>query len=139
VYSALSARVFAVPESKVDLVDDLASQVEELEEQLNQSIEQNMKLNESVQEFTRDSVISEASRDLASTDAERLKSLVEDIDFEDAETFAKKVETVKQSYFVKNVTEAVDEVETAIDENGDEVEHSPVMSRYVSALTKTIK
>ena len=129
----------AVPESKVDLVDDLASQVEELEEQLNQSIEQNMKLNESVQSFTRDGIIAEASRELASTEAERLKTLVEDIDFEDAESFAKKVETVKQSYFVKNVTEAVDEIETAINENDDEVELSPVMSRYVTALTNTIK
>ena len=137
--SVFTEHYIDVPESKVDLVDDLSGQVEELEEQLNKSIEENMKLNESVEEFTRDKVISEASRDLASTEAERLKTLVEDIDFEDSETFAKKVETVKQSYFSKTVTEATDEVETAIDENGDEVEVSPIMSKYVTALSRTLK
>ena len=137
--SVFTEHYIDVPESKVDLVDDLSGQVEELEEQLNKSIEENMKLNESVEGFTRDKVISEASRDLASTEAERLKTLVEDIDFEDSESFAKKVETVKQSYFSKTVTEATDEVETAIDENGDEVEVSPIMSKYVTALSRTLK
>lgn len=137
--SVFTEHYIDVPESKVDLVDDLSGQVEELEDQLNKSIEENMKLSESVETFTRDKVIAEASNGLASTEAERLKTLVEDIDFEDAESFAKKVETVKQSYFSKPVTESIDEVETAIDENGEEIEVSPLMSKYVTALSRTLK
>ena len=85
--------------------------------------------------YKRESVIREASRDLAETQVEKLKSLVNDIIFEDEETFAEKVSTVKESYFKKEVAEVSDETIMESDD-ADTVEVSGNMERYVSAIRK---
>jgi hypothetical protein len=129
-----------VPESKADMVDDLAEQVQELEEQLTKATEDNIRLNESVSEFRRSEILAEASKDLAVTEAEKLKTLAEDVDFEDADTFAKKVATLKESYFAKKtVTESVEEAEVSMNADGEEVQVSPIMEKYLTALAKSVK
>jgi len=127
-----------VPESKVDLVDELAEQVEDLEEKLNVQTASMLNMNESLENFHRQSIIREASRDLAETQVEKLASLVESLDFEDEESFATKVRTVKESYFKKKVkeTEEITEDWSADDET---VEVNSVMSQYLNAIKKTSK
>lgn len=127
-----------VPESKVDLVDDLADQVEDLEEKLNKTTAQAMEVSEELESYKREAVIREASKDLAETQVEKLRTLAGDVDFVNEETFAKKVATIKESYFSKTpagiVTEEVEEVE------GDSiVETSDAMARYVSAIKQASK
>ena len=129
-----------VPESKVDMVDDLAEQVQELEGQLTKATEDNIRLSESVSDFRRAEILAEASKDLAVTEAEKLKALAEDVDFEDAETFARKVSTLKESYFAKPVTENVEAAEVSMNaDNTEEVTLSPIMERYSAALAKSVK
>ena len=129
-----------VPDSKYDLVDDLSTKVSELEEQLNKSTEDNIKLSEQVSGLRREQIIAEATQGMVELDAAKLKALVEDVDFETAETFSKKVSIVKESYFKATKTVAIDEsTEIATDEKGTIVEQSPVMSRYVTALSRTTK
>jgi hypothetical protein len=128
-----------VPESKVDLVDELADQVEGLEEQLYKTTADAIKLSEEVEGLKRAAIIAEASADLAETQAEKLTSLVEALDYDDEESFAAKVATVKESYFTKtNSTEELIE-ESADDQSAydTEVEVAPSMERYLSAIRKT--
>lgn len=129
-----------VPEGKYDLVDDLASKVNELEEQLTKSVEDNIALSEKVQNLRRDQILSEATQGMVEIDAAKLKSLVEDVDFESEETFAKKVSIVKESYFKPTKAQVIDEsTDVATDAKGTLVESSPLMSRYVTALSRTTK
>jgi len=129
-----------VPEGKENLVDSLNKEVAKLEEQLLKTTESNMKLNENVNALTRKQIIKEAASDLASTEAVKLNSLVESVDFEDAASFAKKVVNIKESFLRKTVTQSQEnQVETAIDENGYEVELTPIMENYSSALSRLIK
>lgn len=124
-----------VPEGKADLVDELAETVEELEEKLNTTTGQAIAMAEELESYKRDAIIREASRDLAETQVEKLKSLVEDIDFDDEETFAKKVATVKESYFKKTTKESAD---FDTDEEEDSIlETSGSMNQYIAALRKT--
>jgi hypothetical protein len=126
-----------VPESKVDLVDELAENVEELENALNETTAKNISMAEELEQYKRDAVIREHSTGLAETQIEKLKDLVEDFDFDTEEAFSAKVATVKESYFTKKVTEsaAIEE-----DESGDDiVETSPMMAQYLSAIQKTNK
>jgi len=125
-----------VPDGKENLIDDMADQVSELEEQLNKTTEENIALHEKSQRFEKDSVIREASSGLADTDAEKLASLVEDIDFDDKETFEMKVNTVKESYFKDDSAEPVSEVDAVIGNDSTPVEISDVMSRYTQAISK---
>ena len=125
-----------VPESKVDLVDELSEQVTELEAQLNKSTEDNIKLSESVNSLERAEIVREQSSGLAETEAEKLESLVEDIDFDNRDNFEMKVKTVKESYFKKDVVESVDEVESVIGNDQVQVDLSDAMARYSQAITK---
>jgi len=127
-----------VPEGKVDLVDDLADQVEELEEQLFKTTANAINLGEQVEELKRQAIIAEATTDLAQTQTEKLESLVSTLDFEDEQSFAAKVATVKESYFTKVSTEDVIE-ESADDQSAydTEVDVAPSMERYLSAIRKT--
>jgi len=126
-----------VPEARVDLVDELAETVEELEEKLNSTTADAIQMAEELELYKRDAIIREASRDLAETQVEKLKSLVEDIDFEDEDAFAKKVSTVKESYFTKKTgTESTQDI--IEDEDGESpVIASGSMAQYLSALKKT--
>ena len=124
-----------VPESKVDLVDELAAEVEELEEALNNSMAKAIETAEELEEMKRNEVIREASKDLAETQVEKLAKLVGDITFEDADTFAEKVKTVKESYFKKETVESVIE-DTVEDEDGNIVEATGTMAQYLTAIRK---
>jgi len=127
-----------VPESKVDLVDELAETVEELEEQLNSTTAKTIAMSEELEGLKREKIVREASTGLAETQVEKLLKLVEDIDFEDEDTFVKKVETVKESYFTKKSTEATDLVEE--DEDGAYAPAvSSTMDQYLQAIQKTNK
>lgn len=128
----------SVPESKVDLVDELADQVEGLEESLNARTAEVLEMSEKIETFQRDAIIREASRDLADTQVEKLASLVEGLDFEDEESFTSKVKTVKESYFKKEVSASTEEVNE--DWTADQTEEvSSVMSQYLSAIQRTNK
>jgi hypothetical protein len=123
-----------VPESKVDLVDELSGTVDELEDKLNSTTAKAIEMAEQLEGFQKEAIIREASKDLADTQVEKLKKLVEDIDFETEETFAKKVSIVKESHFSKKVTESnADDIDESYD---DEVETSDVMAQYISAIKK---
>ena len=126
-----------VPESKVDLVDELAEANEELEEQVNDATAKAIALAEELEGYKREAVIREASKDLAETQVEKLKSLAESIDFEDEDTFASKVKTIKESYFSKKTTESV--IDESIDDEAadSEVEVSPMMEQYLAAIRKS--
>jgi len=126
-----------VPESKVDLVDDLAEQVEELETAVNESTSRALAMAEELEGYKRDAIIREASRDLAETQIEKLKSLVSNVDFEDDSTFAHKVATVKESYFnVKSTDTTILEADESDDES---VETNDVMDQYLRAIRKSSK
>ena len=127
-----------VPETKVDLVDELAETVSELEEKLNEQTGSVIEMSQQLESYQREAIIRESSRDMAETEVEKLKSLVESLDFEDEESFATKVQTVKTSYFKKDlVVESTDE--TTEDWTDDSVEVNSSMSQYLSAIKKSNK
>ena len=128
-----------VPESKVDLVDELSEQVEELETALNARTEEALEQAKAIEDFQRSAIVAEAAKDLPDTQAEKLAGLVESIDFEDEETFAKKVATVKEAHFAAPAVESTIAEETDVDAEADPVEVSDTMATYLSAIRKQSK
>ena len=138
--SVFKEHYIEVPEGKVDLVDELNEQVNELEETLNKTTEDNIELHSKVQDFEKQEVVREASSGLAETEAEKLASLVEDIEFDNKESFEMKVKTVKESYFKQDSEESADEVDSLLGEdNVSEEAVSESMSRYTQAITNFVK
>ena len=130
-----------VPESKVDLVDDLAEQVIALEEKLNQETSTIIEMRSEMQNLERHAIIAEASKDLAGTQADKLTKLAESIDFESSEAFAAKVDTLVESYFsdqpqVEVEASATRQSITEANEldDGEEVVTSTRMDQYLTAI-----
>jgi hypothetical protein len=138
--SVFKEHYIEVPEGKVDLVDELNEQVNELEETLNKTTEDNIELHSKVQAFEKQEVVREQSSGLAETEAEKLASLVEDIEFDNKESFEMKVKTVKESYFKQDSEESVDEVDSLLGD-GEVAEEavSESMARYTQAITNFTK
>jgi hypothetical protein len=79
----------------------------------------------------------------AEIQAIKLASLAEGVEFEDADTYADKLETIKESYFGEEVelSEEVnmDEEIVEIEEESSEPTLAPEMSSYMNAIAKSIK
>jgi len=126
-----------VPEAKEDLVDDLAEQVEELEDALNSQTAKNIEMTEELELFQRYEVIREHAHGLAETEVEKLAKLAEDLDYIDEETFSEKVKTIKDSYFTKEAKSVEVGADLVEDTADDAVEVSSSMNAYLQALRKT--
>ncbi|SVC26577.1 uncharacterized protein METZ01_LOCUS279431, partial [marine metagenome] len=135
--SVFKEHYIEVPEGKANLIDDLAEQVSELEDQLNKSTEDNIRLHDQAQSYERADVVRKQSSGLAATDAEKLSGLVEDIDFEDEDTFETKVKTIRESYFTNTEDGPVDEANALVGEDGGaQVPVSDTMNAYTQAISK---
>jgi hypothetical protein len=146
--STFTEHYIEVPESKVDLVDELSEQVTEVKESLANAEAEKLELASQVETLQREKIISEASSDLASTQAEKLSSLVEESEYVDAETFEAKVATIKEGFFkesteteVLNESETSDsattEVKTIVEGEVDPQAKLPKdMAKYVSHLSR---
>jgi hypothetical protein len=129
----------AVPDSKVDLVDDLSEQNEALEASLNEQTEAMIAMKEELEGYKRYEVIREAARGLAETEVEKLVKLSEDLDFGSEEEFAAKVKTIKEAYFKKATKTSPSLVESVDETESEEVQLSGNMAAYINALRKTNK
>tara|TARA_Y100001963_G_scaffold76361_1_gene105913 strand:+ start:3293 stop:4363 length:1071 start_codon:yes stop_codon:yes gene_type:complete len=132
-----------VPEEKYNVLDDLTNQKDELEGKLNEQIEKNVELTKQVGELSKDKILDEVSSDLADTEKEKFIKMAENVEFESADKFKEKLETVKESYFPKTkqeTTASSDEVDSvAAIEPTNVGEKSDAMAAYTAAISKTIK
>ena len=132
-----------VPEDKFDVVEELANRLDEMEDKLNEEVASNISALQDIEELQREKIISEASKDLADTQVEKLKALSEDIDYENEETFVEKVATLKESYFGEGKVEAVSDDSAVVSDDADFSGAGDVaqpvnesMTQYTAALTK---
>ena len=135
-----------VPEDKFDVVEELANRLDEMEDKLNEEVASNIGAQQDIEELQREKIISEASKDLADTQIEKLKALSEDVDFESIETFQEKVSTLKESYFGEGKVEMISDDSAVVSEDADFSGAGDVaqpvnegMSQYTAALTKFAK
>ena len=128
-----------VPNEKYDVLEAQSEKISQLEAKLNEAIEKNVSMKTDNAQLVREQVISEMSSDLAETEIEKFKSLTEDVDFEDEDSYKEKLETLKENYFPKQktvVAETVDNVETG---NAQDIDVSNSMTAYMSAIGRVAK
>ena len=88
-----------LPDEKVDLVDGLQEQLNNMESKLNESIEENVGLSKKVGGYIKNGIVTEIAEGLSLSQKEKLISLAEAVEFENEETFKAKVSTLRESYF----------------------------------------
>ena len=135
--SLFESHYINVPQEKYDVIEAQAAEIEKLKEEVNKSIEKNVELNSKLAESTREEVINDVSSDLVATEVEKLKGLAESIEYKDADSFRKSVETLKNSYFPK--AKASDNESNEVAENNAGLDLSESMAAYTAAISKTKK
>ena len=123
-----------VPDEKYDILEAQSEKISELEGKLSETIEKNVSLKDNNAKLVREQVMSEVSEDLADTEVEKFKSLTEDVEFTDGESFREKLDTLKESYFPKTKpveTKTVNDVETG---TAQDVDTTGSMKAYMSAI-----
>ena len=125
-----------VPDEKYNVLEDQASKIEELNKKLNESLAKNVELSKENGKYVRQSIIDEASKELAETQKEKFNKLAEEIDYKNEEDFRTKVSTIKESYFGKKDSSGeIDDV--AADSNTLNEDLSNAMAAYSAAISKT--
>ena len=126
-----------VPDDKYNVLEDQASKIEDLEKKLNEQIEKNVELNKDNADKSRKEIMAEVASDLADTAKEKFAKLAEEIEWSDAESFKKKCETIKESYFGKKeeVKDKLDDVAAGDEASNEDL--SQAMAAYTAAISKT--
>ena len=130
-----------VPEEKYNVLEDLTDQVKELEGKLNEQIEKNVNLSKDVSESNREKLIASVSADLAETEKEKFASMAENVEYDSAEKFQEKLETIKESYFPKTKIEETasgDEVDSVAANIPADAGTSDAMAAYTAAISKNL-
>ena len=129
----------SVPDDEVDLVAEMADKIEELESKLNEETDSVLSLRKDLDEAKKQEVFEEISDDLADTQAEKLRSLTEGLEYVDLDDYRRKVEIVKDNYFNKTkITEEKDELDSIGSEESTRYV-DPNVARYAQSITKTFK
>ena len=125
-----------VPTEKVDLVDELAGKVEELESKLNEEIERGIGFAKALVESRKSEITREVTEGLTTTQAEKVKTLAESVEFSTEEEYKEKLETIRENYFPSGVKKAD---ETQLHEKVEETEEQKVIADpFVAAVSKAI-
>jgi hypothetical protein len=130
-----------VPEEKYNVLDDLTNQNKSLEEKLNEQISKNVDLTKEVSESAKSKAIADIAKDLADTEKEKFEKMAENVEYDSADKFKEKLETIKESYFPKTKiveTASKDDVDT-VAANAPIESNTDAMAAYTAAITKNLK
>ena len=132
----------SVPEEKYDVIESMVDKLDEMEGKLNEQIEKNIALNRRLAESTADVVFSDVTEGLATSQKEKLATLVENVEFESETDYREKLVTLKESYFPSNAGSQRDKSENLSEGNenpGNIQEISSSMEAYLQTLNRVSK
>lgn len=127
-----------VPEEKTDVVEDLAARVEQLEQMVNEKTDEVIELQKAISEARAHEIVDQMTEGLAVTQAEKLKTLCEGLTYDNDESFARKVQVIKENYFSSEKKPAAMLTESFDEGSYEEVEMpTGPMAKYVKAIART--
>lgn len=127
-----------IPEEKFDVLGSMEETIADLQAKLDEQVAANVEMAKVINEATRESIIADGAEGLAETDKEKFFGLAEELAFEDSESFAKKVQTIRENYFTNKASTIVESVvtDTPVENLTEEVKKpvDPSISKYMSVL-----
>ena len=127
----------SIPDDKVDVVEGMAESIREMEERLDEQVKANVKLQNRLNETAKLNILNTVSEGLADTQKEKLAALAEGLEFVSEESFAKKVATIKESYFKEAAAPQSEVADETPVEGVEDID--PVMAQYLQALNRWSK
>jgi len=129
-----------IPDEKLDVAEELAARVVELEEAAEAAAAETAALSEELNAVKKDEAIRKVCEGLTEVQIGKMKSLAESVEFTTEGDFDHKLAVIRENYFpskvqVKSEVKAIQEA--AADEAPEVVQATGIMAHYVNSLTKT--
>jgi hypothetical protein len=132
-----------IPDEKIDVVEELAAKVEELQDELNEQINKSKEYKYELKEQIKNMAVQTACEGLTQTQAEKLKALAENVSFTSEDEFAEKLEQLKEAYAPATQVKAA---QKALLEEGIDVEevkptkvsHDPLVDAVAKSISKSL-
>jgi hypothetical protein len=138
-----------VPESKVDVYEELSKKAAVLESIAQKQNAQIEDLSEKLEVLKREKILKESCEGLYQSQAHKLCKLAETIEYSDDESFARKLTIIKENFLnngkSEDDVEVINEssnstvVRTKLEEDDVKSEVNDIMGRYVEALNQQTK
>lgn len=125
-----------VPEEKTDLVEELAAKVASQEEALAEQVKKTEELTKALNESKAQEVLRKICEGLTEVQVAKIKSLAEGVEFTTEGEYSQKLAVIRENYFPTG--KKVSEGPKALVETEAQPEVSPVMDRYVQAISKSL-
>lgn len=127
-----------IPEEKYDVLGEMQTKIDELQSKLDEQVQKNIDLTEESVALKKQNIFAEIAEGLATTEAEKFATLVEDITYSGEDSYKNKLKVVKENYFRKDTMSTVsDKLEDTVTEINAST--NSVMSKYAAAIAKTAK
>lgn len=142
VRDALIEHNIDVPEDRVDLVESLEETVTDLEGRLSEQSELAESALAELIAIKKEIALATVTEGLADTEADKIRSLMENIEFEDDESFTSKLSVIRESYFKKTAapkTLTEDGSETPKSDDAKPTSDDHYITGAVAALKKLNK
>jgi len=133
-----------VPEEKVDLYGEALETLEEKDQKLNEQFEKNIKLSKKLEDLEKEIILKDVTEGLTVSQAEKVRSLSESLEFTTKEDMMEKVTLIKDNYFPSETiveSAVLDEsaLETSVEDSPvvqEENKFQSVMDVYARALNR---
>lgn len=131
-----------VPEEEVDVVAEMAEELESKDESLNEAINETIELRKQLEAYKAKDILESYSKGLTDTQAEKLHTLAEGVEFNDSKEFERKVKIIKEQYFggktvLRESSDNLDPMD--LEESTETVAVDPTVAFYAQALSKTLR
>ena len=131
-----------IPEDKVDVVESMAAELEEMKSRLNETTERNIELSKVVNQKEVEDITTTFAEGMTDTQKDKFVKLTESINYSDSAEFRKKVLIIKETYFPTKSEVKVTE-DQLLSESVEEPEKAPYvdpsMNNYVASISRTLK
>ena len=126
-----------VPDERYNVVDEQAKEIQTLKEELDAEMNKNVEAKAKLAEASAEKIFREVTEDLTETQKAKMKSLADGVEFEDAETFAEKLNTLKATYFPSEAEKEEVVAEEGANGTDSEVVMSDAMKKVMASLSQT--
>ena len=133
-----------IPEERVDVLEKLVTENEDINDQLNEAINTNIELSKDLLGYQKAEIFAGSADGLSDVQIDRFASLAEGLEFDGAEEFTNKLDVLRESYFGNGEVVPTEEEEVAATSVNaakqqsltENVTEGSAMSAYVQTLNR---
>ena len=126
-----------VPDERYNVVDEQAKEIEALKEQLDAEMNKNVEAKGQLADASAEKIFREVTEELTETQKAKMKTLADGVEFDDAETFTEKLNTLKKTYFPSESEKEEVVAEEGANGTDSSGEMTDAMKKVMASLSQT--